>query len=301
VKLSLFLTVGVYLFVGFQPQAAALKVSNSGLRISPLRSTPSQQPGVTSTSSFSLSNETSQELTINIDVETFSVINPQYDYSFRQDNETKWFQITDKNVTLKPKEKRVIPYALALPRDADPGGHYFAIVASVGTAERHSDITQINRVASLVYLEVSGRLAKNVKLQDFSVPWLSFSRTIQLSTSLVNSGNTHTPVRVKVEQKALPLGQTSREQPTETLLLPRVLRTHTKSIVLPNVPGIYRVSVEFSPPQGGTVRKSRYVIYTPIWSLLVVPLVALWLTWEWKRFHTIQRTRQKTEKAAGKD
>lgn len=267
--------------------ATAQTKKNNGLRVVPLRSYPSQQPGTTSTGSLTVTNQTEKSLNVILSVEDFKVVNEEYDYSFSESKEVGWIQFTDTGINLASQETKSIPYGLAVPNDASPGGHYFALVASANTPRDTIDITEIRRVASLVYLEVSGKLVKKGGLRNIDAPWFTTTGNIEIAASLVNNGNTHTRARLSFRQRFIPFGRTAVTDQSEALVLPATVRTLHQTSQLPKLPGVYSISAEYAPPQGGLVIKSRKVLYVPWWSLAMVPIIAYWLRWEWKRYQKI--------------
>lgn len=258
---------------GFRPLSAEKK--EIGLRISPLRSYPSQYPGSTSTGSIKLANITGSSQHISLSAERFLVVNEDYDYRFDQDSSASWIRIVDKEIKLIDGETKEIAYSLAVPANASPGGYYLALIASSKETTSSTELTVIKRVAAMIYLEVGGKLVKKAELITFDAPWLSTKNNIPLEFRLSNSGNTHMRARVAISYKMLPFGKPVAVSSAEALILPSSIRKIDNALKLPRLPGLYRVSSTFAPPQGGIINKNRYVLFVPFWLVIILIIVAI--------------------------
>ena len=167
-----------------------------------------------------------------------------------------------------------------MPNDATPGGHYFALIASDSGKKTTSNINEIKRVASLVYLEVGGKLTKSAKLLSLQMPWFTTNSKLDVEFKLSNSGNTHIRGRLGVSLQRLPLGSSTEVTQADNLLLPASVRRFSQQLNLQHTPGLYKISVKYAPPQGGIMVISHYVLFVPAWLIVVIILVLAWLTWE---------------------
>ncbi len=254
---------------------------DTGLRITPLRSKPSQKPGSTTSGSITITNTTSAPMTVALSVERFQTIDEDYNYSFSKGEHTDWVRLTDKSVVLEPKTSKTVPYSLAVPVNAPPGGYYFAMFASTENKPSSTNFTEVKRVSSLVYLEVSGKVKKSVTLLGSDASWLLVKHNLTLATRLHNVGNTHYPSRFRIDVKGM-FGWPKTSSQKEALILPSTIRRVVADVPFPSVPGAYTVTVTFAPPQGGPNETAKIkVLYTPIWFIAVLTLVlsslAYWL------------------------
>mgnify|MGYP000656731932 CR=1 FL=1 len=80
-----------------------------------------------------------------------------------------WVTLTEDSVTLAPGESDTVPYVIAAPESAPPGGHFGAIVL-----DRQAD--QLERsgagvgfqVASLMNIQINGDIVEDLKITQFS-------------------------------------------------------------------------------------------------------------------------------------
>lgn len=250
------------------PVSAAPK--NVGLKVSPLRSYPSLDPGETTTGSLMITNQTPKDQTITLSAETFKVTNEQYDYNIEPSSTSDWVRFVDKLIILKPNQSQAVAYSLAVPSNATPGGHYFALLASSESAGGTGSITEVHRVASLIYLEVSGKLKKDSKLVSVDIPWFSSKTEVPISTLVANTGNTHIRARVGITVQRQPGGRVEQVSMVENVIMPGTVRKLDSKVHLPSVPGIYKISLTYAPPTGNPTVMSQTVWYFPQWCLIVI-------------------------------
>ena len=273
--------------------------TTEGIQVQPIRSYPTLDAGTTLKATLKLKNTTSQPQNISMNVENFLVQNADYDYAFRDSEETKWITFEESSFELQPSEIKIVNYTIAIPGNASPGGHYFSLLTTVDPKEDEQGVTEIRRVASLVYLEVGGDVVKNVSLKSFEAPWLTFDRTVPADVYLANSGNTHVRARVLMQGRSF-LEQVSLQSPKEYALiegttLPSTLRKLHSEIKLPNRPGLFRVAAEYAPPQGGNPTIiQRTIIYSPLWFIAVLAMLLTGLVICFVRFaksHRLQKNK----------
>ena len=269
-------------------------VKDTGLRITPLRSKPVQNPGATTSGSVTITNTTNSPMAVALSVERFQTIDEDYNYSFFKGEHSDWVRLTDKSVTLEPKASKTVPYSLAVPSNASPSGYYFAVFASTENKPSATNFIEVKRVSSLIYLEVSGDLKKSVSLLGTDASWLLISHNLHLVTRLHNQGNTHYPSRTKIEVRGI-LGWPKNSTQKDALVLPNTIRRTPTTVPFPAVPGVYRVGVSFTPPQGGPAQVARVrVLYTPVWFLVVMTLIVIGVLYRLTVKHQRRRRYKRT-------
>jgi len=253
----------------------ALASEPVGIQVTPLRAYPAQSPGATTKGSLTLTNYTTSPQYIALSVESFKTVNEAYDYSFGSDEATKWVQFSEPFTTLAPKQSKVAEYTIAVPASAAPGGKYLSLVSTISPTAGTQGVTEIHRVASLVYLQVNGALTKQGSLLSFDLPKFSTRQTATAQVRVANSGNTHFESRVGFTMQRWLLGSPTNDNfQVAGLILPSTVRQLTTELHTPSLPGLYRVTADYSPPQGGTTKLSHLVLYIPIWFMIIL-LVAL--------------------------
>ncbi len=257
--------VGVFVLALAGTAVAATPQRPPGVQVKPLRAYPNQAPGQTTNGSFTVTNNTDQPQEVSFAAERFKTIDEDYNYAFDKDVITDWVDFKEPNMELKPKQSKVQNYTIAVPADATPGGRYIALLTSVTPKSDQQSVTQINRVASLVYLEVTGKITRTVQLLSTDVPSLVEKPQTEAIIRLANTGNSHYRARVGLSVGRWPSTNNITKSQPETVLLPGTVRKVSETINLPKIPGVYKITVDFSPPQGGKTSLTRTVVYTPVW------------------------------------
>ena len=269
-KRGRWLLVILVLLVSAWPAATQAAKPDIGLRITPLRSYPTLDPGATSDDSITLTNLTPKPQTISLSSEIFKVTDEEYDYDFEPSDTAQWIRFVDTQITLGVNQSQAIAYSLAVPANATPGSHLLVLLAATNPTISSSHINEVSRVASLVYLQVNGQLNKQSRLLSASLPWFSSSPSIPLTTQVADTGNTYTQARVGVYATRQPFGRADNLAQLDNLILPSTVRKVSGTVTLPKVPGLYKVDTQYSSPSGTPMTISHYVLYLPAWLQLVL-------------------------------
>jgi hypothetical protein len=110
---------------------------------------------------------------------------------------TLHFRHGSPTLQLKPKTKVIVPITLSVPRNATPGDHVGAIIASLTStivSKNHAKVHLVQQVAARVVLRVSGKLRPLLTVKGLQVHYKSklsptASGVATLTFSVVNSGN----------------------------------------------------------------------------------------------------------------
>ena len=83
---------------------------------------------------------------------------------------SRWVSFEPEEFTLAPREERIVEFTINVPVDADTGGHYMGIIASIPpTRAEGTGVGIVHRVASLVLLTVPGEMREDLSIKDFEV------------------------------------------------------------------------------------------------------------------------------------
>jgi len=142
------------------------------LTISPVKLELSGDPGQTITSRFDLLNEQNSTITFYTSYANFEAQGETGNPSFTQSNDglDTWIKAPDQ-IVLAPSEKKTVSFSIAIPKNADPGGHFAAIF--FGTApQNQSGSSQVSigaKVGILVLLNVSGAVKQGGGILQFGI------------------------------------------------------------------------------------------------------------------------------------
>jgi hypothetical protein len=167
--LTIFVAIGT--IFSFQTNA-----QTGGLTISPLTFELTAKPGEVLISTVKVYNPSDNVISIKMIVEDFQatgesgqiVVEPGEDttYSLK-----KWVKIEPTEFTLKSKEQKFVTFTISVPGNAEPGGRYGSIFASITTmiGEKPTNTNFTQKVGSLIILTVSGEAKESLVLKEFSV------------------------------------------------------------------------------------------------------------------------------------
>lgn len=236
---------------------------SKGLTLSPLRSELEVAPGTSVEGILKVTNSTTAVMTVSFSAEEFSVINQQYDYAFTAESDTaKWVTFNTIELVLAVGESKNISYRVGAPLTAEPGGRYISLFVSTDTNSSESVVNSRQRVASLLYINVTGSVTRKGKLLSLNSPWLLTGKG-QWSATIQNSGTTHFRSRYNVAIQNLIGGGTVSEGSGDALILPGSIRAISDEIALPKWPGLYKAVYSIGLGDTPFIPENRYILYCP--------------------------------------
>lgn len=222
----------------------------------------------------------------------YSVTNEEYEPSFNNDTTATqikdWFEFSDFEGTLGPKESKEISYKVTVPADAPAGGQYAAVMVESKKNRGKEIVEATARVAVLLYSHVNGETNKCGTIEDININTFVVDSKISATSLVENCGNVDLEAVYKMQVSDL-FGNILFENQSELeskTLLPDSRRRNT--VVWDGSPSVGIFNVELSVELNGeskTVKK--IVIVTPLWVIFVVlgvvGLDVFWLVFSSKR------------------
>ena len=244
----------------------AAQTSTKGLTLSPLREELSIAPGTSQNGSLKLTNHTNQPMTVHMSAAQFSVTDPQYDYSFDPDSDVaKWVTYTHDDVTLQQSKSQVVGYMIGVPLTAEPGGRYISLFATTDAPGSTNDVKSEQRIASLVYLTVTGDVTRIGKLISLKQPWLTTGQD-KWTLELRDSGTTHYRSEYSVQVQTL-FGSKVGSFTSSALVLPSSVRELYGILPAPQLPGLYKAVYDIGLGDTPAVKRTELFVYVPLWSV----------------------------------
>ncbi len=157
------------------------------LSVSPVSFDFGVNPGATETNVIKVTNSSDSELTLEAKVENIlgadengkvQLTEKETEFSL-----SSWVTISPARFTLKAKETRTISFAIKVPANAEPGGHYGSVL--IGTVASASDTTGsaiVQRVGSLLLIRVAGEARERGTVTQFQTKSYSGSWEEQKSS-----------------------------------------------------------------------------------------------------------------------
>ncbi len=257
-----------------QVAAAATK----GLTVSPLRTELDIAPGTAESGYLTVKNSSGVEIDIVLKADEFSVINQQYDYAFTEESDVaKWVSFENDEINLKAGESRKVKYEVGVPQSAEPGGRYISLFVSTSSKSLDNGIISEQRIASLLYITVTGDVSRVGHLMSLTSPWF-ITDSGEWSALLQNQGTTHYRSRYNVTFYG-PFGQIASKTKTgEALILPGTVRLVTSNFTMPVLPGVYKVVFVIGLGDTPAEIAVRYLLFLPRWSVMLAVILAATLT-----------------------
>jgi len=121
-----------------------------------------------------------------------------------------WVIINPNILTLNPGERREITYTITVPKNAEPGGFYFAITALLagksGVSGQPTDVTSgtaVNfNVAALNLITIEGPVSYNAQITEFSTPKVIFEYgPVPLTARIRNLSTVHIKPLLEIDVK----------------------------------------------------------------------------------------------------
>lgn len=123
-----------------------------------------------------------------------------------------WLLLDQKSFVLSPQEERSIKVTIAVPKSAEPGGHYGLVGFTEPNSEIPKGVSVRAGVATLFLVTVSGAIEEKATISHFGAPSLVLMSRIPISLQLANKGNVHFKPTGSVRITNL-VGQTVTELP----------------------------------------------------------------------------------------
>jgi len=197
-KLSI-LFLSVLMFLSFT--GSALAQTGEGLTISPPISDIKLEPGKTYNGVIKLNNPTKDLVTVYPVARNFSasgetgvpaIENPSSDSTYGL---ATWISFSQTKISLTPEQDIQFSYKITVPADAEPGGHYAAVLFASEPPKSGEDSTQVSlasMVGSLILGKVSGDIVEKAEVREFSAGGRFFLKSpINFTLRIANSGNVH--------------------------------------------------------------------------------------------------------------
>lgn len=81
----------------------------------------------------------------------------------------KWIQVSDEPITLSPGDKRKVDFSIAIPENAEPGGHYGVLVFSTQKPGSQKANAAEYGVGTIILVTVRGETNESAELASFGI------------------------------------------------------------------------------------------------------------------------------------
>jgi len=115
-----------------------------------------------------------------------------------------WIVLSQPKIAVAPKQVVEFRYKIAVPPDAEPGGHYGVVFLGTEPPAASGEVSQVtiaSQVGSLILARVPGDIREEATLEEFSAPWFFLKPPVPFTTFIRNQGNIHFKPRGEITIK----------------------------------------------------------------------------------------------------
>lgn len=250
-------------------QAAESDVRES-IALSPLKKDYKFDPGTSHADSLTVINDGTVAYSLKVYVSPYSVSGEDYKPDFfttRKNTDIEsWVNLGQKSFRLEPGKSVTVPYTVAVPADATPGGHYGVIFAETQPSDGQRDATGVvrkKRVGALLHATVNGDYSMGGTFKEIRTPGLQFSSPLKSELKVENTGSSDFDVETVFAVSDIFGSRKYTDDTKEYRLLPKTERKI--QLTWPKSPGfgLYEVTVSAKFLDKQTT-KTSYVLMAPI-------------------------------------
>jgi len=193
-------------------------IANATLAITPLKFEFKINPGDSKSWKIKITNNYKYPITLYTSTEDFiswddkwnpKFVKPQ-DQPYPKLSINNWVKIKEKNITLTPLETREVSFEVKVPKDGEPGWHYWAIFFSPWMPDS-AQLAVIQRLWTLILIDVAWDIKIDWDIQTFKIwqydstkLWFKERKTfvnfpITFETDFINNWNIHLKPIWKIE------------------------------------------------------------------------------------------------------
>ncbi len=93
---------------------------------------------------------------------------------------------------MAPHETHTLTFTINVPANAEPGGHYGTILASITNAQNGaSGVGVASKVGALLLMQVAGNAKEAMSIASFTAPHFSEYGPVTITSRLQNTGSVH--------------------------------------------------------------------------------------------------------------
>lgn len=160
----------------------------------------------------------------------------------------RWIKVEPDSFNLAAKEIKTVSFEIAVPEDAEPGGHYASVLFRAVPPEKEAEETTIRvsgRVGALVLVEVPGKVLRQGEIVSFKVPSFVEKGPVKFIAKIKNTGTVHWQAKATVKISNWFGKKVAEVSLGKHIVLPQSSRLFEGSLDEKHLFGRYRVELEF--------------------------------------------------------
>ena len=191
-----------------------------------------------------------------------------------------WFSLPYDRATIAANDKISFQAKIDVPPDANPGGRYIAVYFEPAgslpesvNAEKEAGMSVGSRLASLIYIKVSGETTEKALVSRFFAPNFFEYGPIKVEAQILNRGDYHIRPRGVITLSNVFGGQVDQKNLKEENIFPDTVRSYENSLGQKWMLGKYKLTLSASYGEKGQALEGMAYVYVFPWRVgLVVAL-----------------------------
>ncbi|HWQ99983.1 MAG TPA: hypothetical protein VN397_04035 [Candidatus Methylomirabilis sp.] len=162
------------IIIAFAATAGLLLAPLSAVRamtVSPVLFEFDVAKGTSKQETIKIWNDTEQVQTYSLAVQNFVATGEDGAQEYLDEKEptglASWVIVDRPTVTLQPGESADFPFAVNVPADAEPGGHYATVFFAVGSETAETGVGIASRTGVLLLVNVPGEIREDARVESF--------------------------------------------------------------------------------------------------------------------------------------
>ncbi len=191
------LAFGLWLATAFAQQSGAI-----GITVAPITDEFTVNPGEVVLRTISVINPGQNVITLYPRVLNFTTDNENGQPAFFESGDesrsytlSQWVQFDREFIRVAANEEERFDVVISAPENAEPGGHYGAVLFSTEkpseAATEDTHVSVVGMVGTLLLATVPGEIEERLELEQFAVPKVVFGSVATLDLLFRNTGNVH--------------------------------------------------------------------------------------------------------------
>lgn len=191
-----------YLIFGTSLPASAQQADAIGITVSPITDEFTLKPGQVTSRIIRVINPNDSVITLYPVILNFTTDNENGQPIFFAGTDdsksytlSNWISFDREFIRIAKAEEELVKITIAAPADAEPGGHYGAVLFSTKKPDfsnkNDAEIGVVGLVGTLYLATVPGKITEKLELEQFSLPRISLTPPVNSQLVFKNNGNVH--------------------------------------------------------------------------------------------------------------
>ena len=264
-----------------------------GITVSPITDEFTIKPGEVTTRVIQVVNPNDRVVTLYPHVLNFNTDNENGQPVFFSGNDesknytlSSWVTFSQPFVRIAKNEIQLVEVTIAAPSEAEPGGHYGAVLFSTEKPSLDGDepgkVGVVGLVGTLLLASVPGDLVEKLDIDQFGAPFITFAPPFNTSVTFKNSGNIHLKPTGEITIKNWSGNQSGFININEGggNVLPESRRKFDGEWRFDPLRSFGLYTLTLRATYGGTpseIVATKKVLIVPVWLIIAILLLASWI------------------------